>query len=90
MKNNLKKPQLIISSNKGVFSKLYQDIYFDKNNGIKESKHVYLDTNNLENKFKNTNDYIIAELGFGTGLNFLLTWNLWIKSKKKRFAFNIY
>ena len=83
MKNNLKKPQLIISSNKGVFSKLYQDIYFDKNNGIKESKHVYLDTNNLENKFKNTNDYIIAELGFGTGLNFLLTWNLWIKSKKK-------
>ena len=64
MKNNLKQSKISISSDKGVFSELYQDIYFDKTNCIQESKHVYLDTNNLENKFKNTNNYIIAELGF--------------------------
>ena len=80
MKNNLKQSKVSISSDKGVFSELYQDIYFDKTNCIQESKHVYLDTNNLENKFKNTSNYIIAELGFGTGLNFILSWDLWNKN----------
>ena len=83
MKNNLKKSQLSISSAKGVFSELYQDIYFDKENGINESKHVYLNSNNLEKKFKDANEYLIAELGFGTGLNFLLSWDLWNKCQKK-------
>ena len=80
MKNNLKQSKLTISSDKGIFSKLYKDIYFDKTNCIQESKHVYLDTNNLESKFKNTNNYIIAELGFGTGLNFIMSWDLWNKN----------
>ena len=82
MKNCLKKSKLSISSKLGVYSKPYNDIYFDKANGMQESDHVYLKTNNLEMKFKNTDMFTIAELGFGTGLNFLLTWQLWLKSRK--------
>ena len=39
MKNNLKKSELLISPQLGVYSNLYKDIYFDKLNGIKETKH---------------------------------------------------
>ena len=82
MKNNLKNSQIFISSKSGVYSNLYDDIYFDKLNGIKESEHVYLNTNNLAKRFKKLDKYVIAELGFGTGLNFILTWRLWAKHKK--------
>ena len=82
MKNCLKKSKLSISSKLGVYSKFYNDIYFDKANGMQESEHVYLKTNNLPMKFKKTEIFTIAELGFGTGLNFLLTWQLWLKSRK--------
>ena len=73
MKNDIKKPRLFISSRKGVYSKIYDDIYFDKFNPIKEKEYVYLKANDLLNRFKLSNKFCIAELGFGTGLNFVLT-----------------
>ena len=82
MKNNLKKSDLIISRNLGIYSNLYKDIYFDKYNGIKETQHNFLKANNLATRFKNSNKFIISELGFGTGLSFLLTLKLWKKTKK--------
>ncbi len=82
MKNNLINPKFSISSKLGIFSKLYNDIYFDKLNGPKETEHVYLNTNNLTKKFKNKQKFVIAEIGFGTGLNFLLTWKLWKENRK--------
>ncbi|MBL6680091.1 MAG: tRNA (5-methylaminomethyl-2-thiouridine)(34)-methyltransferase MnmD [Alphaproteobacteria bacterium] len=82
MKNDIKKPRLFISSRKGVYSKIYDDIYFDKFNPIKEKEYVYLKANDLLNRFKLSNKFCIAELGFGTGLNFVLTWSLWKKYRK--------
>ena len=34
MKNNLKKSQLLISTELGIYSNLYKDIYFDKVSSI--------------------------------------------------------
>ena len=82
MKNNLINPKFSISSKLGIYSKSYNDIYFDKLNGPKETEHVYLNTNNLSKKFKNKQKFVIAEIGFGTGLNFLLTWKLWKENRK--------
>ena len=82
MKNNLINPKFSISSKLGIYSKSYNDIYFDKLNGLKESEHVYLNTNNLTKKFKNKQKFVIAEIGFGTGLNFILTWKLWKENRK--------
>ena len=82
MKNNLVNPKFSISSKLGIYSKSYNDIYFDKLNGPKETEHVYLNTNNLTKKFKNKQKFVIAEVGFGTGLNFLLTWKLWKENRK--------
>ncbi len=82
MKNNLINPKFSISSKLGIYSKSYNDIYFDKLNGPKETEHVYLNTNNLNKKFKNKQEFVIAEIGFGTGLNFILTWKLWKENRK--------
>ena len=82
MKNNLINPKFSISSKLGIYSKSYNDIYFDKLNGPQETEHVYLNTNNLTKKFKNKQKFVIAEIGFGTGLNFLLTWKLWKENRK--------
>ena len=82
MKNNLINPKFSISSKLGIYSKSYNDIYFDKLNGPQETEHVYLNTNNLTKKFKNKQKFVIAEIGFGTGLNFILTWKLWKENRK--------
>lgn len=82
MKNNLKKSELLISPKLGIFSNLYKDIYFDKYNGIKETQHIFLKANNLASRFKKSNKFVISELGFGTGLSFLLTLKLWKETKK--------
>ena len=42
MKNILKKSDLSISPELGIYSNLYKDIYFDKNDGIKETQHNFI------------------------------------------------
>ena len=82
MKNILKKSYLAISSELGIYSNLYKDIYFDKKHGIKETQHNFIKANNLASRFKNSDKFIISELGFGTGLSFLMTLKLWKETKK--------
>ena len=82
MKNNLIDLKFSILSKLEIYSKCYNDIYFDKLNGPKETEHVYLNTDNLTERFKNKQKFVVAEIGFGTGINFLLTWKLWKENKK--------
>ena len=82
MKNSIQKSSILISSKKGVYSRWFDDIYFDKTDGVKEKEHVYLNANDLANRIKLSDKLCIAELGFGTGLNFILTWRLWKKNRK--------
>ena len=61
MKNNLKKSQLLISTELGIYSNLYKDIYFDKHHGIKETQHNFIKANSLSSRFKNSNKFIISD-----------------------------
>ena len=79
----MKKPSYIstgyFSTNffeKTIRSKHYDDIYFSPENGEAESEYVFLKANKLQERFSKISNFTIAELGFGTGLNFLLTWKL--------------
>ena len=58
------------------FSTLYQDFYFSKAGGLKECEHVFLNPNRISERLQNESLVRIAELGFGTGLNFFSTWKL--------------
>ncbi len=57
----------------------YEDIYFPSEGAIAESTATYLDGVAMDNLWQDTKHVTIAETGFGTGLNFLLTWKRWKK-----------
>lgn len=64
------------------FSIQYDDIYYSAGNEVDQSQYVFVDGNNLINRWlamptNRSSQFNIAETGFGTGLNFLLTWSLW-------------
>jgi tRNA 5-methylaminomethyl-2-thiouridine biosynthesis bifunctional protein len=60
------------------YSEQFNDIYFDTESGYQQSEHVFIKGNNIaENLINCPQEYTIAETGFGTGLNFLLTLNLY-------------
>ena len=59
----------------------FDDIYFSKENGLDETRYVFLECNNLPEKWKNKNNFTIAETGFGTGLNFFAAWQMWDNDK---------
>lgn len=69
-----------------IKSQDYEDIYFYPQQGFAESDYVFIQGNNLEQRFKNLaggDFFTIGELGFGTGLNFLLTADLFLKTAPK-------
>ena len=51
--------------------KNFDDPYYSIENGFDETRHVFLEANNIPGRFYN--GFQVAELGFGTGLNFLTT-----------------
>lgn len=57
-------------------SELYDDVYFSKEGGSAETRHVFLDGNDLPRRWQDTASHTIGETGFGTGLNFLQAWKL--------------
>ncbi len=59
-------------------SRQFDDPYFSIHDGLAETRHVFLNGNNLPTRFEP--GFHIAELGFGTGLNMLAAWNLWRQS----------
>ena len=62
-------------------SKKFGDVYFSRDNGLLETRHVFLDGNNLRTRLAQLNDFeyfCVGETGFGTGLNILALWQLWL------------
>ena len=56
----------------------YDDIYFSTADGAAESRYVFLQQNQLEQRWQTPQArFSIGETGFGSGLNFLLTRELW-------------
>ena len=57
-------------------SKEFDDVYFSAQDGLAETRYVFLEKNNLPNAFAGRERFTVFETGFGTGLNFLATWKL--------------
>ena len=68
--------QAEVGWNEGVpVSARFDDPYFSMADGAAETAHVFLAGNGLPGRF--ADGFSIAELGFGTGLNFLVTLAAW-------------
>ncbi|MFC5839118.1 bifunctional tRNA (5-methylaminomethyl-2-thiouridine)(34)-methyltransferase MnmD/FAD-dependent 5-carboxymethylaminomethyl-2-thiouridine(34) oxidoreductase MnmC [Aeromonas bestiarum] len=53
----------------------FGDVYFSNDNGLSETRYVFLQQNRLPARFSHhdSDSFVIGETGFGTGLNFLAT-----------------
>lgn len=64
------------------YSPDYDDVYFSADNGIEETEHVFIQHNQLKQRFNELDSlggrFVIAETGFGSGLNFLITARHWL------------
>ena len=59
-------------------SRRYADVYHSRAGAPEESWHVFVQGNNLPERMAAARGgFVVAELGFGTGLNFLQTWRCW-------------
>lgn len=59
-------------------SERFDDPYYSLDNGLAETRHVFLDGNDLPARFRP--GFHIAELGFGTGLNLIAARLAWMAS----------
>ncbi|WJG08298.1 bifunctional tRNA (5-methylaminomethyl-2-thiouridine)(34)-methyltransferase MnmD/FAD-dependent 5-carboxymethylaminomethyl-2-thiouridine(34) oxidoreductase MnmC [Aliiglaciecola sp. LCG003] len=54
----------------------FDDVYFSNTDGLEETRYVFLQHNRIPQRFVEhcKHSFVIAETGFGTGLNFLTLW----------------
>ena len=84
-KNNIiKHAQLNWSDQSEPYSTMFDDIYFNNNQGHCESQYVFFDGNHLAHRWVNfkQKQFCIVETGFGSGLNFLNSAQQFINFKK--------
>ncbi|MFC3912450.1 bifunctional tRNA (5-methylaminomethyl-2-thiouridine)(34)-methyltransferase MnmD/FAD-dependent 5-carboxymethylaminomethyl-2-thiouridine(34) oxidoreductase MnmC [Pseudaeromonas sharmana] len=58
-------------------SSAFGDVYFSNDNGLAETRYVFLTQNGLPERLgqHDSDLFVIGETGFGTGLNFLAIWH---------------
>lgn len=64
----------------------FGDVYFSRDNGLEETRYVFIGRNLLRERFAELADnrhFVVAETGFGTGLNFLAAWAEWLDCRPK-------
>ena len=66
------------------FSEDFEDYYFSKLSGVSETRYVFLENSQLPQRWHalKQNHFSICETGFGTALNFLCTWQLWLQNSQ--------
>lgn len=79
------RPDLSWDANGCPQSRQFGDVYFSRTDGIAEARHVFLGGNNLPTAWADCcgDVFTIAETGFGTGLNFLVTWRQWAHTRQR-------
>ncbi|MCP6588079.1 bifunctional tRNA (5-methylaminomethyl-2-thiouridine)(34)-methyltransferase MnmD/FAD-dependent 5-carboxymethylaminomethyl-2-thiouridine(34) oxidoreductase MnmC, partial [Klebsiella pneumoniae] len=77
MKQNAIQPANLEFNAEGTpVSRDFDDVYFSNDNGLEETRYVFLGGNRLDARFPAHPHplFVVAESGFGTGLNFLTLW----------------
>jgi len=86
----MKKPDKTNASSKlsyqedgAPYCQRFDDIYFDSESGTVQSNFVFIQKNKIKHRLKTAaKTFTIAETGFGTGLNFLLTLQAYLETQR--------
>lgn len=73
-------PTLNWSENQTPKSTEFDDYYYSTDGALEEIDYIFIQHNQLISRLKTAQNFCIAETGFGTGLNFLRTVQLWFKT----------
>jgi tRNA 5-methylaminomethyl-2-thiouridine biosynthesis bifunctional protein len=68
----------------------FDDVYFSKSGGLAESRFVFLEGCGLPYAWRERTDFVVGELGFGTGLNILALLDLWTRTRPARGRLHIF
>jgi tRNA 5-methylaminomethyl-2-thiouridine biosynthesis bifunctional protein len=69
--------RLAFSADGTPFSETYGDVYHTRAGGLGQARHVFLGGNDLPQRWRGRERFVIVETGFGLGVNFLATWAAW-------------
>ena len=63
----------------------FDDVYFSNDDGLAETRYVFLGQSGLPNRWAQHDRplFVVAETGFGTGLNLLATWQAFINYRRQ-------
>ena len=59
------------------WSEAFEDVYHSAHGALGQVQHVFLAGNDLPQRWKGRERFVVLETGFGLGLNFLATWAAW-------------
>ena len=73
---------LVWDQNGAPRSRLYDDVYFSSQDGLAESRAVFLQGCGLPGAWRGRDAFTVGELGFGSGLNILALLQLWARTRE--------
>ncbi len=83
-------PQLVWAEDGSPRSGRFGDVYFSKDDGLAETRAVFLDGCGLPEAWTGRADFTVAELGFGTGLNIVALLDLWRRTRPENGRLHIF
>ncbi|WP_029418230.1 tRNA (5-methylaminomethyl-2-thiouridine)(34)-methyltransferase MnmD [Brevundimonas bacteroides] len=83
-------PQLIWTEADEPRSGRFGDVYFSAEDGLAESRAVFLDGCGLPEAWAGRRHFTVAELGFGTGLNIVALLDLWSRTRPEGARLNVF
>lgn len=101
----LKPAKIKVTDEKTLFSLDFQDIYYPAIGGLEQAEYIFLKLNYLRERWSQkpieepflgkaftnfSESFVIMEFGFGTGLNFFLTCDLWLSLGEKNQCKGLY
>lgn len=74
-------PRLVWADDGSPRSGRFGDVYFSKDDGLAETRAVFLQGCGLPEAWAGRSAFVVAELGFGTGLNIVALLDLWRRAR---------
>ncbi len=86
----LNDPELDWSADGEPRSGRFGDVYFSAENGLEESRAVFLEGCGLPDSWRGRRRFTVGELGFGTGLNVTALLDLWRRTRPDEATLHIF
>jgi len=81
MKRALPSPGLTWLPHRVAYCERFGDIYRSQDGALAETRHVFLNGCGLPEAWRAAESFVVCETGFGAGLNFMATYDLWQRTR---------